>query len=44
MKRGKDASWAQKQAVDAVAGRSPQEVRKMVKTWSRTLLAGGGLA
>ena len=40
---GKDASWAQKQAVDAVAGRSPQEVRKMVKTWSRTLLAGGGL-
>jgi len=37
---GADASWAQKQAVDVVAGRSPQEVRSMVKRWSATLLAG----
>lgn len=36
---GKDASWAQKQAVDAIAGRSPQEVRKMVQAWSRKLIA-----
>ena len=37
---GRDASWAQKQAVDAIAGRSPQEVRKMVQMWSRGLFAG----
>ena len=37
---GKNASWAQKQAVEAVAGRSPQEVRKMVTMWSRGLFAG----
>lgn len=40
---GKDASWAQKRAVDAIAGRSPQEVRKTVQTWSRGLIAGGVL-
>ncbi len=40
---GKDASWAQKRTVDAIAGRSPQEVQKMVLTWSRGLFAGGGL-
>lgn len=34
---GKDASWAQKQAVEAVAGRSPQEVEAMVRRW--TLIA-----
>ena len=37
---GKDASWAQKQAVEAIAGRSPQEVRRMVNTWSLGALAG----
>jgi len=37
---GKDASWAQKQTVDAIAGRSPQEVRKMVQKWSGGLIAG----
>jgi hypothetical protein len=40
---GKDASWAQKQAVDAVAGRTPQEVRKMVQAWSRKLIGGAVL-
>ena len=40
---GKDASWAQKQTVDAIAGRSPQEVQKMVQRWSAGLLAGGVL-
>lgn len=29
-----DASWAQKQAVEAVAGRSPQEVQAMVRKWT----------
>lgn len=38
---GKDATWAQKKAVDAVAGRSPQDVRAMVRTWSRGLIGGG---
>lgn len=41
---GKDASWAQKQTVEAVAGRSPQEVRKMVRVWSRGLMAGALIA
>lgn len=31
---GKDATWAQKQTVEAVAGRSPEEVRAMVRKWS----------
>jgi len=31
---GKDATWAQKQTVEAVAGRSPAEVRAMVRKWS----------
>jgi hypothetical protein len=31
---GSDATWAQKQAVEAVAGRSPEEVRRMVRRWS----------
>lgn len=31
---GRDASWAQKQAVEAVAGRSPQEVEAMVRRWT----------
>jgi hypothetical protein len=37
---GKNPSWAQKHAVNAIAGRSPQEVRAMVQAWSRTLNAG----
>ena len=40
---GSDASWAQKQAVDAVAGRSPSEVQGMVKKWSTGLFAGGAV-
>jgi hypothetical protein len=41
---GGDASWAQKQTVEAVAGKSPQEVRAMVRRWSIGLgLAGGAL-
>lgn len=36
---GADASWAQKKAVDAVAGRTPQEVRAMVRKWSLVLMA-----
>ncbi len=35
-----DASWAQKQTVEAIAGRSPAEVRKMVRTWTLGLLSG----
>ena len=38
---GKDASWLQKQTVDAVAGRRPEEVRNMVQKWSLGLIAGG---
>ncbi len=37
---GKDASWAQRQTLDAVAGRSPHEVRRMVQQWSAGLIAG----
>lgn len=37
---GKDASWAQKQAVEAVAGRSPEEVRRMVQRWSLSAIGG----
>jgi hypothetical protein len=29
----RDASWAQKQAVEAVAGRTPQEIQAMVRKW-----------
>jgi len=45
-----DASWAQKQAVEAVAGRSPQEVQAMVRKWTlgatvvAILLAVAGVA
>ena len=38
---GSDASWAQKKTIDALAGQSPQEVRKMVRKWSMILGAGG---
>lgn len=37
---GKDASWAQKQTVDAIAGRSPEEVRQIVQRWSIGLFTG----
>jgi len=37
---GSRASWAQKAAVDAVAGRSPQEVRAMVRRWRLALIVG----
>lgn len=35
---GSDASWAQKQAVEAVAGRSPKEVEAMVRRWTVIVL------
>jgi len=40
---GSDASWAQKQTVEAVAGKSPQEVRTMVRKWTFGMLAGAVL-
>lgn len=35
---GSDATWLQKQTVEAVAGRSPQEVRAMVRRWMVSLV------
>lgn len=35
---GSDATWAQKRAVDAVVGRSPEDVQAMVRTWSIVLI------
>lgn len=35
-----DASWIQEQTVEAVAGRSPAEVRRMVRRWLVGLLVG----
>ena len=47
---GKDASWMQKQTVEAIAGQSREGVRAMVRRWSIGLgvagvvcLIGGGL-
>ena len=40
---GDDASWLQKQTVDAVVGRSPQEVRTMVRKWKWGLVAAAVL-
>jgi hypothetical protein len=37
---GSDASWAQKRTVDAVAGRSPDEVRATLRRWTVGLLVG----
>ena len=34
----RDASWAQKQAVEAVAGRTPREIRAMVERWRTRVL------
>lgn len=39
----KDATWAQKQAVEALAGRDPREVRRMVQMWSGGLIVGAVL-
>lgn len=38
-----DASWLQKQTVEAVAGRSPAEVGAMVRKWSVGLIGGAVL-
>ncbi|HSR42541.1 MAG TPA: hypothetical protein VLL48_10220 [Longimicrobiales bacterium] len=35
---GSDASWLQKQTVEAIVGRSPREVETMVRNWSVGLL------
>ena len=40
---GSEATWLQKQTVDAIAGRSPGEVRTMVRRWSVGLIAGAVL-
>ena len=40
---GSDASWLQKRTVEAVAGRSPGEVRAMVRRGSLGLIVGGVL-
>jgi len=40
---GSDATWAQKQTVEAVAGKTPQEVRAMVRKWSLGLVVAGVL-
>ena len=40
---GSDASWLQKQTVEAVAGRSPQDVLTMVRKWRVGLVAGAVL-
>ena len=40
---GSDASWLQKQTVEAVAGRSPEDVRTMVRKWRVGLVVGAVL-
>lgn len=37
---GSDASWAQKQMVDAMAGQSPEQLQKTLQRWSLGLLIG----
>ncbi len=39
----KDATWAQKQAVEALSGRDPREVRRMVQMWSVGLIVAAVL-
>jgi hypothetical protein len=41
---GKDANWMQRQTVEAVAGQSPQQIRKMVRRWSLALVVAAGAA
>lgn len=38
---GGDATWAQKQTVEAVAGKSPEQVRAMVRKWTLGLVVAG---
>jgi len=38
---GNDATWAQKQTVEAVAGKSPEQVRAMVRKWTISLGVAG---
>jgi hypothetical protein len=40
---GSDASWLEKQTVEAVAGRSPREVRSMLQRWSLGLIVAATL-
>lgn len=40
---GSDVSGLQKKTVEAIAGRSPSEVRAMVRRWSLVLIAGAVL-
>lgn len=40
---GGDATWLQKQTLEAVAGRSRLEVERIVRRWSLGLLAGAVL-
>jgi hypothetical protein len=40
---GSDATWLQKQTVEAIAGRTPQEVQATVRKWSVGLGAGAAL-
>ncbi|MDH3208326.1 MAG: hypothetical protein OEO79_17125 [Gemmatimonadota bacterium] len=40
---GSDAGWGQKQTVEALAGKSPQEVQKMVRKWGIGLVSGAVL-
>ena len=40
---GSDATWLQKHTVEAIAGRSPQEVKAMVRKWSVGLGVGAAL-
>jgi hypothetical protein len=40
---GSEAGWAQKQTLEAIAGRSPKEVQAMVRKWSVGLFAGAAL-
>jgi hypothetical protein len=40
---GSDASWVQKQTVEAVAGKSPQEVGAQVRTWTVGVVVGAVL-
>jgi Flp pilus assembly protein TadB len=37
---GPDANWAQKRLVDALADRSPEEARGMLRRWRLGLMAG----
>ena len=40
---GSNASWGQKQAIEAVAGKSPNEVEAMVTRWSTGLFVAAAV-